>query len=48
MNSICPSLSRAGLVFGMQQTEVNPPATAAADPDATVSSSSSPGSRKWT
>ena len=33
MNSICPSLSSAGLVLGMQQTVVNPPATAAADPD---------------
>jgi hypothetical protein len=33
-------------VLGMQQTVVNPPATAAAAPLATVSSSSSPGSRK--
>src|SRR5688572_23057795 len=48
MNSTCPSLSRAGLVLGMQQTVVKPPATAAAEPEATVSSSSSPGSRKWT
>src|SRR6478752_7712047 len=48
MYSICPSLSSAGLVFGMQQTDVNPPATAAAEPDPTVSSSSSPGSRKCT
>ena len=31
MNSICPSLSSGGLVLGMQQTVVNPPATAAAD-----------------
>jgi hypothetical protein len=32
----------------MQQTVVNPPATADAAPDAIVSYSASPGSRKWT
>ena len=47
-NVICPSLSRGGFVLGMQTMPVNPPATAAAHPDAIVSSSSSPGSRKCT
>jgi hypothetical protein len=42
------SVSSGGLVLGMQQTVVNPPATAAAAPVAMVSSSSLPGSRKWT
>ena len=39
--------SSAGDVFGMRQTVVNPPWAAAARPEATVSASSLPGSRKW-
>ena len=38
----------AGSVFGMQATDVTPPARAAAVPVAIVSSSSRPGSRRWT
>src|SRR5438093_5112250 len=48
MYSVTPALSLTGSVFGMQATAVNPPATAAAVPVATVSLCSWPGSRKWT
>ena len=41
-------LSFTGFVFGMQQTEVNPPAFAAAVPVAIVSLYSNPGSRRCT
>ena len=41
-------LSSAGSVFGMHATLVTPPARAAAVPVAIVSSSSRPGSRRWT
>ena len=41
-------LSRAGSVLGIQATEVTPPARAEAVPVAMVSSSSRPGSRRWT
>jgi hypothetical protein len=41
-------VSMAGSVFGMHATDVTPPATAAAVPVAMVSSSSRPGSRRWT
>jgi hypothetical protein len=47
-NSAAPWVSRAGRVLGMQATEVMPPARAAAAPVAIVSSSSLPGSRRWT
>ena len=47
-NSAAACVSRAGSVFGMQATDVTPPATAAAVPVAMVSSSSRPGSRRWT
>ena len=40
--------SMVGVVFGMQHTEVNPPAAAAAVPEAIVSLYVCPGSRKWT
>ena len=43
-----PWLSIGGSVLGMQAIEVKPPATAAAVPVAIVSSSSKPGSRRWT
>jgi len=43
MYSVTPALSFTGLVFGMHATAVNPPATAAAVPDATVSLCSCPG-----
>ena len=44
---VAPSpIYAGGLVFGIHTTEVKPPATAAAEPEAMVSSSSSPGSRK--
>ena len=39
--------SSAGVVFGIRQTVVKPPCAAAASPDAIVSASSLPGSRKW-
>src|SRR5919108_6683513 len=48
MNSVIPALSFTGVVLGMQATAVNPPATADATPDATVSLCSCPGSRRWT
>src|SRR5262249_27069429 len=47
-NSAWAWLSRAGSVLGMHATLVTPPATAAAVPVAMVSSSSPPGSRRWT
>ncbi len=46
--SIISGESSAGVVLGMQQTLVNPPAAAAAVPDAIVSLCSPPGSRRWT
>src|SRR5688572_106041 len=48
MSDVTLALSFTGLVFGMQATAVNPPATAAAVPVATVSLCSCPGSRRWT
>ena len=48
MNSVTDRLSFTGFVFGMQQTEVNPPAFAAAVPVAIVSLYSKPGSRRCT
>ena len=42
-----PGSSSAGVVFGIAQTVVKPPCAAAASPDATVSASSLPGSRRW-
>ena len=42
------AVSRAGDVFGMQQTLVKPPASADAEPVRTVSFASPPGSRRWT
>src|SRR4029450_11297896 len=48
MYSVTPALSFTGEVFGMHATAVNPPATAAAVPVATVSLCSCPGSRRWT
>src|SRR5688500_10236191 len=45
---VTPALSLTGLVLGMHATAVNPPATAAATPVATVSLCSCPGSRKCT
>ena len=42
------ALSLTGVVFGMQATAVNPPATADAVPVATVSLCSWPGSRRCT
>src|SRR4051794_18430549 len=48
MYSVTPALSFTGDVFGMHATAVNPPATAAAVPVATVSLCSCPGSRRWT
>src|SRR5581483_12486603 len=47
-NSAWAWLSSAGSVLGMHATDVTPPATAAAVPVAIVSSSSRPGSRRWT
>src|SRR3989339_668236 len=47
MNSATVALSLTGLVLAMQQTEVNPPATAAAVPDSMVSLYSKPGSLRW-
>ncbi len=47
-NSAAAWVSIAGRVLGMQATEVTPPASAAAAPVAIVSSSSLPGSRRWT
>ena len=47
-NSAAMRVSIAGSVFGMHATDVTPPATAAAVPVAIVSSSSRPGSRRWT
>ena len=47
-NSAWAWLSIGGSVFGMHATDVTPPATAAAVPVAIVSSSSRPGSRRWT
>ena len=48
MNSTLACVSIGGSVLGMQAIEVNPPASAAAVPVAMVSSSSRPGSRRWT
>src|SRR5262245_12819034 len=48
MYSVTPALSFTGAVLGMQATAVNPPATAAAVPVATVSLCSCPGSRRCT
>src|SRR6185369_9387227 len=42
------ALSFTGLVFGMQQMEVKPPAAAARDPLSMVSACSNPGSRRCT
>src|SRR4051794_9841599 len=42
------ALSFTGLVFGMQQMDVNPPAAAARDPLSMVSACSKPGSRRCT
>ena len=41
-------VSTTGLVFGIARIAVNPPVAAARVPDATSSSSSSPGVRRWT
>src|SRR5437763_8836898 len=46
--SATAALSQTGSVFGMAQMAVYPPSTAAADPEAMVSSSSRPGSRRCT
>ena len=43
-----PGCRWRGFVLGMQATDVTPPARAAAAPVAMVSSSSLPGSRRWT
>src|ERR1043165_296989 len=48
MSAVTVALSLTGEVFGMHATAVNPPATAAAVPVATVSLCSCPGSRRWT
>ena len=48
MKLVTEELSLIGFVFGMQQTEVNPPAAAARAPDSIVSLYSWPGSRRWT
>ena len=40
-------LSVTGSVFGIAHTAVNPPAAAARAPEAIVSTSSRPGSRRW-
>ncbi len=48
MNSTVAWVSIGGSVLGMQAIEVNPPARAAAVPVSIVSSSSRPGSRRWT
>src|SRR5262249_61805994 len=48
MYLVTPALSLTGEVFGMHAPAVNPPATAAAVPVATVSLCSCPGSRRWT
>ncbi len=48
MNSADAWVSMAGSVLGMQATLVTPPARADAVPVAMVSSSSRPGSRRWT
>ena len=48
MNPTAAWLSVTGSVLGMAQIAVNPPATAARAPVATVSRSSWPGSRRWT
>ena len=48
MNSTAAWLSIGGSVLGMQATLVNPPANAARVPVSIVSSSSRPGSRRWT
>src|SRR5712672_246916 len=42
------ALSFTGLVFGMQQMDVKPPAAAAREPLSTVSACSKPGSRRCT
>src|SRR4051794_20641972 len=42
------ALSFTGLVFGMQQMDVNPPAAAAREPLSMVSACSNPGSRRCT
>ena len=47
MNSVTERLSFTGLVFGIQQMVVNPPAAAARAPDAMSSLYSKPGSRRW-
>src|SRR5450759_3125917 len=48
MNSVIAWLSLTGTVLGIQQTDVKPPATAAAAPLWIDSLYSKPGSRKWT
>ena len=48
MRSRTPGSSSAGWVLGISATVVKPPWAAAAEPVATVSASSKPGSRKWT
>ena len=40
--------SQAGVVLGIVTTAANPPRRAASRPDAVVSASGMPGSRKWT
>ena len=46
MSATVPALSIAGVVLGMQTTEVNPPRAAEAAPVAMVSLADCPGSRK--
>ena len=48
MKLVTVGLSLTGMVLGMQQTEVKPPAAAARAPVSIVSACSMPGSRKWT
>ncbi len=48
INSVTARLSLGGLVLGMQQTVVKPPAAAARAPETMSSLYSWPGSRKWT
>ena len=48
MKLVTVGLSFTGVVFGMQQIEVNPPAAAAFEPVSMVSACSMPGSRRCT
>src|SRR5581483_4381270 len=48
MKLVTVALSFTGIVFGMQHTEVKPPAAAAREPVSIVSACSMPGSRRWT